>query len=222
MGTKQSIVVLAVVVLGALPVWADETRGIVSKVDPQKKEILIEARGKGMRGEHVLFSLDDNTRYLAGRRAAQLADVSPGRRVRIQYDSRDGKKLAARVELLGGAAVASQPSALEDNAVAGTLRSIDRTEREIVVVAPGSEVTLAVAPDAVVTRDGKAIAFDDLKEEQQVAVKVEMQGDRRVAKAIVVGVKVDKEKHGVERAREILKRIDEVLQQLEQRRQLRP
>lgn len=205
---------------------ADEMRGVINRVDTDKKELLIEARGRGMRGEYVLFSLQPETKVQAGRQAAQLSELTPGRRVRVDYETRGGKRVATVVTLTALVVTAPAPASpsADKNTVAGTLRRIDFTDREIVIVGPGkdgkpAETTLEVAQDAIVTKEGKVIAFDDLKEEEKVAVQVEMKGEKRVAKAIDVGVRVETAGNSkIERIRDVLKKVDEVLQQIEQRR----
>jgi hypothetical protein len=77
-------------------------------------------------------------------------------------------------------------------AVEGVLRRVAYTEREVVVIGPGAkgpetETIVAVPAKARVTRDGKAITFNDLREDEKATVLVERRDGRWVATALQAG-----------------------------------
>jgi Cu/Ag efflux protein CusF len=208
-----------------LPVRADEVRGVVSKVDPDKKELVIEGRGRAVRGQTVTFTLSPQTKIQRGGQTAKVTDLTEGKRVQVVYETRDGKRVATQVTvnpLLGNlfANAAELPPASNDpNRVTGVLRRIDLTEREIVVVGTGEkEETFRIPETVAVTRDQKAVKFDDLKEGDAVVVQVEMRDGKRAVTSVAAGtVAAQPGERPIQRLRAVLKRIDELLEQLDQR-----
>jgi hypothetical protein len=223
-------IVLAVALVSSSTVRlaAAEVRGVVSKVDLDKKELLLEGRGKGLRGQFVLIHFTPETRFEAGRQAAQPSDLTPGRRVRVLYESRDGVRQATLVSWLGLFANTPPPgpaAALDPNTVAGTLERIALTEREITVVGPAAggpeptETTLSVPNDVVIQRDQKPVQLSDLKEGEQATVRFETRDGKRVARVITAGVApAPGTPQRGERIGEIMKLIEGLLQQLRERR----
>src|SRR6266851_7871123 len=70
---------------------AVEVRGVIAKVDADKKELTLDGKGKD-RGKTFTFPLTDDTRILLGSKAGTAADLAPGKRVRVDYEERDGKR----------------------------------------------------------------------------------------------------------------------------------
>ena len=156
---------------------------------------------------------------LFGKEAAALKEVAVGTHVHVTFEGRDGKRLAVLVRVNGSRPrdVAAKP-ANDPNALTGKLRHVAYTEREIVLAMPGDKetyVSLPVAADAKITRDDKAIKFDDLKEEEAAVVRTEMRDGKKVATAIMVGkvtmAKPD-EPSKIARIRQILKIADVILE----------
>jgi hypothetical protein len=209
---------------------AAEIRGVIIKADGDKKELTVEGRGRGARGITFHFVLNKDTQILVGEEAGRIVDLKPGRRALIAYEVQGGERVALLVTLHGApaAGVAAMPLAADPNAVSGTLRRVARTDREIVVISPGdkagaeTETTFQVPEQTKITREQKAIPFDDLKEGDQVAVTPEKKNGKQVAKAIQVGppgkadAAPDRMKK-VERVLQILKLVDGYVQMLPQR-----
>jgi hypothetical protein len=222
---KHTVAALLLTAAVAAAGAAAEVRGIVSKVDPERKELLIELRGRG-RGTILSFVLGDGSRVLFGQQAGGLGDLAPGQRVRVEYDLRDGRQVVVAVYLNGGRP-APAPVVVPrggDNALTGTLQRVALTDREIVVVGRGpggapAETTVSVPETAKISRADQAIKLDDLKEGERVAVQVE----KRDGKAVAVSVQVlGPEVSRLSRVRGILKTIDEILEMMEQRRGMKP
>jgi hypothetical protein len=219
--TKLTTPCLFLALAFAAPAAAGEIRGVINKVDLDKKELLLEGRGPRARGQSLTLALGPDTQIQVGSKAGTLADLATGKRAHVFYETRDGRMIATRIRVPGTLVVTAPPAAPAKTDAApltGVLRRVALTDREIVVVGPAaagqpaSEVTLAVPADAVISRDGKAIAFDDLKEGEQVAVQDEVRDGRRVAKVIRIGAAPAVEESKRERVREILKMIDWFLQ----------
>src|SRR5215831_16014905 len=91
MQLKRYLLVLAAGVMLTGSAVAVEVRGVISKVDLDKKELVLEGKGKD-RGTMFTFPLNDDTRILFGSKAGTAAELSTGKRVRVDFEERDGKK----------------------------------------------------------------------------------------------------------------------------------
>lgn len=218
----SSVVVTLVVAAAG---QADEVRGVIAKVDPAKKELVLEARGRGLRGRSLTVSVTADTRIEKGGQAARLDDLTAGKRVRVSFETRGGQPIAVSVSvpdilgsLLGVAApTPAPPSAAAPatgDSVAGELRRVAFTDRELVVIDQGGrETVLAVPQELAVARDGKAAEFADLKEGEQAVVQFVRRDGKRVATSVQVGeaaAAVPRENR-LQRLRRVLKYVDLML-----------
>jgi hypothetical protein len=212
------------------PAAAEEVRGVVERVDAEKKELLLEGRGRGVRGEVLDFALAADVEVLFGDGPGALADLAPGKVVRVRFVERDGREVAVSIFVRGRRPSAPPPPAggpapAGGDALTGVLQRVSPSDREVVVVGPGSkgpetETTLAVPEDAKILRGDKPIAFDDLKEGLQASVRVEKRDGRPTAASIQVGpggpAPAGPEKGRViPRLRKLLQLADQVLGQME-------
>ncbi len=176
---------------------ADEARGRIVQIDPDKKELRLETR-RPQRGNVLDLKIDDKTQILIGGQSAKLGDLAAGRRIRVVYEMRDGKATAQVIHSLGlnlgqKEPAAPQPEApKEGEGLAGTLQRVSSTDREIVLVrfdAKGAEkeTTISVPEATAITRDGKKIGFGDLKEGEMVKVKTESHKGKLTAVSIQIG-----------------------------------
>jgi hypothetical protein len=212
---------------------AEEVRGIVIKADAEKNELVIEGRGRGVRGVPLRFRLDKETQILAGRKPATMADLITGKRVRVVYEEQQGQRKALLLTLpaislnLAGPAP-TLPVATDPDAIAGVLRRVAFTDREIVVISSGSraeaerEITLPISEDVKVSRDQKAIRFDDLKEGESVLIHTEKRDGQLLAKSIQVGAQAGgpapaKDDRKIDRLRQVLKMLDGYLQMMDRK-----
>jgi hypothetical protein len=231
------IAVFVPLLMTAVAVAAD-VRGVISKVDLDRHEVTLEGRGRGARGMAFTFTVGRDTKILFGEQPGELADLSPGKHVRIRFEPQGKEAVAVLIQAHGSppartpaAATPAAPAASGD-AITGTLRRVAYTEREIVVVGPGpkgpeTETTLAVADKVQVTRGDQTIAFDDLKEGEQVAVTAEKRDGKRTATAIHTGGgPVPATKPAAtgkqERLQKVLRIVGAVLQIVQQMRDNRP
>jgi Cu/Ag efflux protein CusF len=217
-------------------VSADEARGRIVEINPDKKEVRLEARGL-QRGSMLDLKIDAKTKIFIGGQEATLKDLSPGRRIRVVFEMRDGKPVAQVIRSLGlnllqppppPAAPKEAPALKEGEGVSGTLQRVAVTDGEIVIVGPGAkgaetETTIQVPDDTPILRDGKKIAFDDLKEGEKATVKTEKRKGKLTAVSIHVGQAAGAapaappRRNLIPRLRQALKMADEVLRQMEER-----
>jgi hypothetical protein len=237
MTAKSCTFSLLAALLFASATRSEEVRGSVIKADLDKRELTIEARGRGVRGMAMRFLLDKDTQILLGRKPGAIADLTTGKRVRIVYEEQQGQRKALLVTLpavnlilpdLGAAPGPIAPAPIDATSVVGTLRRVAFTDREIVVIGAGPkgaaqvETTLFVPEDAKITRDQKAIRFDDLKEAEPVLAQTEKRDGQLVATSVQVGAISSaqapaKDDRKIERLRQILKMLDQYLGMMERR-----
>ena len=229
MFSKSSLLSLLAVLGIGLAASAAEVRGIIIKVDAGKYELTLEGRGRGVRGKSLTFRLDPKAEIVAGTQPGKMADLVAGKRVRVVYEMQGNERVAVRITLPGEAiAPVTVPAPIGANAVAGTLRRVALTDREIVVISPGSkggaeiETTIAVPDSAKITRDQQAIRLEDLREGMQVVVQTEKKDRQLIAKSIQIGAAAPLAPEAgretrIERIRQILKMIDAALQRIEDR-----
>lgn len=225
MAAIRFVLALAAGLLFILPATAAELRGRITRVDLAKKEMVVEGVGR-FRGEKLTVTLDPKTQVLFGARPAALEDLVSGRRALIRYEDRGGRSVARVVRVRGPLpALALRPLRAAGNAVAGKLLRVARTDREVVVGGMGpkgeTETTVAVPEKVRITRNGKALTLDDLKEGELVTIRVEKRAGQLTAMSIQVGVAAAMTSPGerIQRVRRVLKVIDTLLEQAARNRE---
>ncbi|HEY1861138.1 MAG TPA: hypothetical protein VGG61_12325 [Gemmataceae bacterium] len=195
MQLKRYLLVLMAGLLVAGTASAVEVRGVITKIDPDKKELLIEGKGKD-RGTTFTFSLADDTRILFGSKTGTAADLAAGKRVRVAYEERDGKRSNVVIHALylqpKGAEATPATTTASASAGSGTVRLINHEDREIVVVAGGgkgkeAETTLLVPKDVKVQRGDKATDLNELKEGETLSYEADQKDGKLTAKSLRVG-----------------------------------
>ncbi|HTU17086.1 MAG TPA: hypothetical protein VMG10_03425 [Gemmataceae bacterium] len=211
---------------------ADEARGRIVQIDPDKKQLRLEIR-RPLRSVVLDLKIDDKTQILVGGQPATLNDLAPGRRIRVVFEPRDGKPVAQMIRSFGLNLLQPPPAAKpaapmkEGEGVTGTLQRIGLADSEITVVGPGAkgpetETVIAVPEKAAITRDGKKIALDDLKEGEAVTVKTESRKGKLTAVSIQVGKAAAAQpaapprRNLIPRLRQALKIADELLREMEE------
>jgi hypothetical protein len=203
---------------------ASDLRGVIAGVDPDKKELTLEGRGPGLRGRALCVHFNSDLRVMFGDQPGAVSDLTPGRRVRVEVQERDGETTVLVVHVLGGRpATAPTPSPAADGDLTGILQRVSPSEREIVVVGPGpkgadTETTVTVPDDAKILSGEKSLTFDDLKEGQQASLRLQRRDGRVSAASIQVGpggpAPADKPRP-LTRLRRLLPIADEVLKQMD-------
>lgn len=218
-------------------VLAAEIRGVITRIDHEKKELVLEARGLGVRGTVFVFTLDNNSRIIIGQQPGQFNMLTPGKPVRVTFDTRDGKNIIQTLRANPLQGILAKPKPLpaaampvDPNTVAGKLLRVGFTDREIIVIGPGpkgvqTETTLRVPEKVKITRAGKDIKLEDLKEGEQVAVRHQKRDGRLTAESIQVGAGVagaaaqpppfGKNEPFISRLRQALKMADQFLEMAE-------
>ncbi|HVS39151.1 MAG TPA: hypothetical protein VMS17_26570 [Gemmataceae bacterium] len=228
MTTHRIALALTAVLTIAAAAPAEEVRGVVTHIDPDKKELVLEQRGLGARGTVLIFTLPDQTPVLFGDQPGAVSDLETGRRVRVQYDLVDERLIVRTIHVLGGPKpVVKTPEAppiisANGDALTGVLRHIGYNDREVTIVGPGpkganTETTAAVPPSARIVKNGQEATLDDLQEGDSATVEIEKKDGRMVAASIQVGAgAMTKAKSPlIPRLRLLLKIADQVLQQMD-------
>jgi hypothetical protein len=207
---------------------AENLRGVVTSVDASKQELVVEGRGIGKRGKSFTFTLAKDVRILFGDDKGAVTDLARDQTLRITYETKDGALIATTIHVNGSRPAAAKEPVKSDT-VAGLLRRVAYTEREIIVASPGDKgketyTTLPVPEEARITRDGKKIAFDDLKEEERCSVTIEVRDGKKLAIRITIGAGGGAEMPAnpeqpskIARARMLLKLADAILEMIEKR-----
>jgi hypothetical protein len=208
-----------------------EIRGRIARVDLDRNELVIEPVLR--RNPALTLTIEKDTQILFGQQAGTPADLAQGRRARVEYEARDGRQVARVVHVVGAAPARRSPTPPPGDGVAGVLRRVALTDREIVVIGPGpkgpeTETTLDVPEEAKILKDGKPLAFDDLKENETVRVQVEKRNGRLTALQIQVGpvgvaaAPPRQQQDAIPKLRRVLQMLDKVLEQMEKSREPRP
>jgi len=195
---RSAILALLVIVLGALPAAADEIRGIIVRVDLERHEVQIEGRGIGKRGLAMTLNIGKDTQIFFGREMGEPSDLVPGKRVRVVVDGPRAVSVQVlglrrpRAEVRPGGGEPAPVPKPDANTVTGMLRRVSYAEREVVVIGPGAkgpetETIISVPKDVRVTKEGKPIAFEDLKDNQPASIQTEKRDGKLLAKSIQVG-----------------------------------
>jgi len=221
MRTKHILFSVLGICLLTTAVSAAEIPGVVAKVDLDKKELLVEGRGKA-RGLTFHFALTDDTRILFGSKPGVVADLLADKRVRVSYDEQTGNQIAVVVHCLYAQPKAKTAEKIGDG-LAGSVKLINRTEREIVIAGPGNgETTVSLPENVKIDRDGKEIAIDDLKEGEGARAEADQKDGRWVARALHIGAtsapapaKDDK----AARREKVMKILQAVFQELQRMRE---
>ncbi len=173
--------------------------------------------------------MTSDTAVTLGKQPGRIEDLPTGKRVRVVYETRDGRRVAVSVTAPGPLVLGTEPPAGTPpppaaGTVSGTLRRIGYTDSEIVIITPAapgkpeSETTFLVPQGAAITRDQKPIRFEDLKEGEPVVVRPEKREGKMVAAAINAGTAPppgapeQPKTERIERIRQILKTVDALLQ----------
>ncbi len=86
-----------------------EVEGTVKKVDPAAKSVQVSSGLLGLFGA-TLEVTDDTKIQVQGKEGASLADIQEGAKVKASYESRDGKNLAKRIEVMPAEEKTSSPA----------------------------------------------------------------------------------------------------------------
>jgi hypothetical protein len=200
--TLLSFVVSALLVFAARAA-AEDVRGVIVKVDPEKKLLVLEGKSKGYKGVVLRLRVSEDTEIVVGRKSAKLADLATGKRARVLFETQGDEQVALRISMVSLASLLEAisgtpaPETVESvppsaTSVKGVLRRVSFTDHEIVVVSPGSaknsevETTFLVPDDARITHRQQSVRLTDLREGEAVAVEGENRDGRFVAKSIVV------------------------------------
>jgi hypothetical protein len=192
-----------VIAVFAVRAAAEDVRGVIVKVDPDKKLLVLEGKSKGYKGVVLRLRVPDDTEIVVGRKPAKLADLATGKRARVLFETQGNEQVALRIsmvslasllEAFSGTPPAETVEAIPSSAtsVKGVLRRISFTDREIVIVSPGPgknselETTFFVPDNARITHQQQSVRLTDLREGEAVAVEGENRNGQLTAKSVTV------------------------------------
>jgi Cu/Ag efflux protein CusF len=208
---KQIAVSLVASIVLAAPALADVARGVITKVDLDKKEVEVRGKGRGARKGSMTFILGNDTQVTVGKKDGSLKNLKVGRRVRVEYEAQDNQRVITAIRVKGG------KGAREDRPILGKLQRVSPQQRKITVLGRNAqgekrtEITLDLPPDVKVTRAGNPIKLSDLKEGAFVRVVRQARAGKNVATAIQV---IDPDAV-ISRARETMSKADFYLKMAE-------
>jgi hypothetical protein len=144
--------------------------------------------------------------------------------VRVLYESRDGQRTALAISARGIPRAPEAPPPADANTIVGALQRIGLTDREIIVGFAGgqpgaTEVTIVVPEKTPITRDGKPLKLEELKEGDRVAVRTEKRDGKLTALSLELGERgpaVAGKNPRIEKLRQFLKMADFLLQQVDE------
>lgn len=202
--------------------YAAEMRGVISKVDLEKNELILEGKGKA-RGHAYTFNLNKDTRVLFGSEQFTVADLAVNRKVVITFDERNNN-VALIIKVAGPKPESKTPAGAE--ASPATVKLIALSVREIVVAAPSSqggesEKTYVVPKNAKITRNDMPIQLEDIKEGDRVVVDAEIHDGKDIVRSIRIGGKATTAKKKDMKPEDLMKWVRTFLQMAEQARQNR-
>ena len=107
-----------------------------------KKQLVLEGRGLGLRGTVLVFALAPDVQVMCGDQPAAPVDVAVGRRVRVEFEANGDRQIALTIQGLGGPCLVVAPPAMpawppNGDALSGVLRHVGYSDREVVLVGPG-------------------------------------------------------------------------------------
>ncbi len=86
-----------VALMASCPAFADEIRGTLMRVSPEKQEIAVDVRERGRRSTAVTLHLDADTQVMLGRKAGKISDLAVGKRVRVFFEDQNGQHMARSI-----------------------------------------------------------------------------------------------------------------------------
>jgi len=100
-----------VVALVTAPAFADEIRGTLIRVSPDKQEVAVDVRDRGRRSATMTLRTDPDTQIMLGRKAGKLTDLSVGKRVRVLFEVQNGQPIVRSI--IAPAVINLNPALLE-------------------------------------------------------------------------------------------------------------
>jgi hypothetical protein len=98
--------------LWVAPAFADEIRGTLLRISPEKQEVVVDVRERGgRRTTSYTLRIDGDTQVMLGRKPGKLADLTVGRRVRVLFEVQNGQAIVRSI--IGPGVITLNPELLE-------------------------------------------------------------------------------------------------------------
>jgi predicted RNA-binding protein len=209
MATKRLGLSLVGLLAFAGAALAEEIHGVITKVDLDHHQVVVEGRGRGMRKGAYTLTLDKDSQIVQGRKTAEPAGLEVGRRVRVLFEMQDGQRVARVIHLRGPSTTKE-----DDRGITGTIQRVALKEHKLVIHGRqkrgGAEIDInfELPAEVRVTRAGKAIKVDDLEEGLRVRILPEERDGKMLAGSIEV---VEEKEALIPRIRRVLQLADIIL-----------
>jgi hypothetical protein len=99
-----------VALLWVAPAFADEIRGTLLRLSPEKQEVVVDVRERRRTVSYTL-RLDGDTQVMLGRKPGKFADLPVGRRVRVLFEMQNGQPIVRSI--IGPGQINLDPALLE-------------------------------------------------------------------------------------------------------------
>ncbi len=107
--SKYSVGLVAM--LWVAPAFADEIRGTLLRLSPEKQEVVVDVRERGRRTTSYTLRLDGDTQVMLGHKPGKLADLAVGKRVRVLFEVQNGQAIARSI--IGPGVITLNPGLLD-------------------------------------------------------------------------------------------------------------
>jgi hypothetical protein len=104
-------------------VFAEEIRGTLIRVSPDKQEVAVDVHDRGRRSSTMTLRTDADTQIMLGRKAGKMADLPIGRRVRVLYEVQNGQPMVRSIIAPG--VITLNPALLETLSGIGAANGIN-------------------------------------------------------------------------------------------------
>src|SRR5262245_10957135 len=80
---------------------AEDVRGIIAKIDPENKVLILEGKNRGFKGTVLHLKLREDTEIVIGRKPAKITDLVTGKRARVLFETQGVERVAIRITMAG-------------------------------------------------------------------------------------------------------------------------
>lgn len=169
-----------------------EVKGTVERVDAASRTITLTATERGGSVQpaeaRTTIHYDEKTTLTYRGRAGKPENLEPGDKVSLVALDADGRLTARSIEVTADIRQALSPTAKKyANAIRGTIREIDTTQRRIVIdrgMLTADIITVEYEAETQFERDGEPRTIQNFRRGDEIDVNVRSAGGRLVAESI--------------------------------------
>ncbi len=162
--------VVALLLLPAMYIQAEEAKGSIKSVDVGRKEVVLKGTIKD-----TTYDLANDTAIWLDGRGCKLDDLKTDDRVVVIYEKKGNRLAASTVRALRSMEEAT-----------GTVRETFSDKRELIIKGTIKDTTYELTKDATVWIGGKKAALTDVRQGDTVIVTYQRRGDHLMANDVSV------------------------------------